>query len=44
MMGTVAKKATNVICAFRTQLNIFIGKELCVRSSEGKEIWGDEMQ
>lgn len=37
MMGTVAKKATNVVCAFKAQLDIFIGKELCVRSLEGKE-------
>lgn len=38
MMGAVAKKATNAICAFKTQLDIFIGKELCVGELGGKGV------
>lgn len=41
-MEAVAKSATKASCAFKTQLDLFIGKELHVGISQGKE--GKEVQ
>lgn len=37
MVQAGANKATKVSCAFKMQLDIFIGKELHVGISQGKE-------
>lgn len=37
MMEAAAQKSTKALCAFKTQLGIFIEKELCEGSLEAKE-------